>query len=196
MWEMSFYGAVCLVPITLVVSVTRRIVLKKVRLDLLGPSIALITVVVITGIVWFSPPSFIVAGDILKDLRLAPMPRSAAQVRTHEWNSPFSGERYVMFHASREDILEFISRSPVLAGLEVEILEPTPDPPRCEELPRPAREVEGDSKYEPSWYPPTIQGKAKKWTIPGDPKYQGYHNSGELIIDEDNGAVYAKVIWS
>jgi hypothetical protein len=50
------------------------------------------------------------AETILKNGRLAPLPQSATEIQVHDWSSPFSGEWYLSFRASPEDIDSFYRR--------------------------------------------------------------------------------------
>ena len=56
--------------------------------------------------------------------------------------------------------------------------------------------MRGEYNYAPDWYDVTIRGNGRKYRIPGDPKHNGHHYWGSVIINDDTHTVYVKVVWS
>jgi len=136
---------------------------------------------------------------ILRNARLADLPESTNDVRISGWNSFFTGESYLMFHAAPNDIEKFIALSSSLRDVKPKIF-------NSEHmfLPRPAEiNTETPLNHEyfllnrnwPPWYNITIKMKGKRYEIPGDPIKKG-HNWGSVVVNEETNTVYIHVIWS
>jgi len=139
------------------------------------------------------------AQRILGTGELAPLPESATQIAVYTWWMPTSGEEYLRFRASREDIASFVAKSPILRGAKYRayskatmgrldqnqsahtISHSTPD----------RQYVRRDSTA-PPWYMEEIKCNARRYQIPRT----AYKHRGEVIIDEDNDVVYVKLVFS
>ena len=108
---------------------------------------------------------------VLRDGRLADLPPSATDVRVHSWAGFFTGEHYLMFRASPEDIQRFLSAS---CGL------------------RSSSQGISDDPMAPAWFTPS---KAVGRLFEISPDSRG-HNWGWVQLDEKENVVYIKVIWS
>ena len=129
--------------------------------------------------------------------RLATLPKSATNVRAQGWSSIFSGENYLMFQATSEDISKWIAKSSSIRDCIPETFDFN-----HMHLPyRADREYDTDHEYyfpmpsNPQWYDLTIKVNGRKYEIPGDPD-KGGHNWGTVIINDENNTVYINVIWS
>jgi len=139
------------------------------------------------------------AQRILEYGRLASLPESATDIMVHDWSSPFSGEWYLCFCASPEDIERFLAESPSLQGQSCETF--SRDRMR---LPISLRADEhGISAVDahmyfipgsraPEWFNTEIRERGRRYAIP--PK--DYDNWGEVIVNDAEHVVYVKVIWS
>ena len=142
---------------------------------------------------------------ILRNGRLADLPESATDVKVYGWAGIFTGEDYLMFRATPEDIEKFIAKSPSLKGATPEIFdsEHMHLPYQKEEESYTEEEFENryKQKYffpyhmDPKWYDLTIKVKGRQYEIPGDPNKKG-HNSGSVLINDETDTVYIYVIWS
>ena len=142
---------------------------------------------------------------ILRAGRLADLPESATEVKVYGWGGIFTGEDYLMFRATHEDIEKFIAKSPSLKGATPEIFdsEHMHLPYQKEEEYYTDEELENrykqkyffPSHMDPKWYDLTIKVKGRKYGIPGDPNEEG-HNWGSVLINDETDTVYISVIWS
>jgi len=143
------------------------------------------------------------AEKVLTAGRLAHLPDSAVDVHVWGWHSMFTGEDFLMFKASPEDINDFVMNSKSLNGLEVEDINDL-----HMYLPRSqhplSADVDIDEYYKhkyyidlerPDWWKPTIKIKGRVYEIPPDNDMRG-HNSGSLIINDETNTVYIWVMWS
>jgi hypothetical protein len=69
--------------------------------------------------VYRSMPS-VKAQGVLARGRLAPLPESATDIKVYTWSSLFSGEEFLRFQASPEDVERFLKESPILQGAKCE----------------------------------------------------------------------------
>lgn len=136
---------------------------------------------------------------ILSYGRLASLPESAHDIKEYSWSFLFSGEWFLRFSASSEDIETFINNSKSIRGQDYEIYSS-----ERMKLPYP-QDIEKSIEYQeaghvtyfpdpsaPDWYIQNIDNKAREYKIPAD----GAHNWGEVIVDDVNDVVYIKVVWS
>jgi hypothetical protein len=139
---------------------------------------------------------------ILKDGRLAELPVSATDIKAEGWNGIFTGECYLVFCATPEDIEKFIAESPSIKDTEPEIFSSEKMYlPYCEpndftydaDL-----EAYFEHKYffprksQPEWYNIAIRLKGRRYEIPAFK----HHNWGSVIINDETNTVYINVIWS
>lgn len=143
------------------------------------------------------------AKGVLSTGRLAPLPSSAIELKAGGWNSLVTGENLIKFRATPEDIEKFIAQSPSIKDTAPEIFSPEHMHLPMPNDPADRNDFEHDYNHEyyyeydnPDWYKPTIKIKGRLYNIPGDPKYDGAHNMGEVIIDDETNTVYISVVWS
>ena len=143
--------------------------------------------------VYYSLPRVKAAG-IIRDGRLAQIPGSSKNLKAYGWSGLFSGEGFLRFEASPEEIQEFIDNSPSLKGVAPKIY--------SEEkmyIPYPSN-YDGDSTHDyftpkamaPEWFKEELRNKGRVYEIPSE---EG-HNWGKVIIDDLTNTVYIWVIWS
>jgi len=138
------------------------------------------------------------ASEILAYGRLARLPESATDMRTDSWSSPFSGEWFLRFRASPEDIESFLNSSPSLEAQDS--VKYTPERMRLswpkeriqEASPQDGHEYFIPGSLTPEWYNPQIRQRGRRYNIPAE----GFHNWGEVIVDDEEHVVFVKVIWS
>jgi hypothetical protein len=109
---------------------------------------------------------------VLEWARLAPLPPSAAGVRTEAVTNMFSGSVYLQFTASPAEVQDWLKASPGIREAETEGQAP-------------------DSRgSDPAWFTPP---KGSRWyRIPQDHDA----NYGEVQVDETTGTVYVKASHS
>ncbi len=141
------------------------------------------------------------AASILTYGRLADLPESATDLKVYSWSSPFSGEWYLKFKASSEDIDEFIKNSPSLKDQEcikyspekMRLLTPR-DREKRMEYEQTGHKLFYPRSLSPKWYRPEIRVHGREYEVP--PLAERRHNWGEVIVDDDQNIVYIKIIWS
>ena len=136
----------------------------------------------------------------LENGRLSELPKSATKIMAYEWGGLFTGEQFIRFEASADDIEKFVSSSPSIKDVKPEYftaerqLIPYPDEVSDDFL------VNKDRRHEyyfrdrqaPDWFEPTIKMKGREYSIPS----KGDHNWGYVIIDDEKHIVFIKVIFS
>jgi hypothetical protein len=140
-----------------------------------------------------------VARSVIEYGRLSKLPKSATDIKGYAWSSPFSGEWFLSFKASPEDIQAFIDASQSIKDLEPQVFNskrqylPRPHPlPEDFYLNESGHEYFSPSPSAPSWYDPTLNTKGRKYEVPA----VDYHNWGEVIINDETNIVFIKIIWS
>lgn len=139
---------------------------------------------------------------ILKVGRLAKLPQSATDIKAEGWNSIFTGEDYLMFCATPEDIEKFIAESPSIKDTKPDIFSsdkmylPYYEPNDFTD------DADWDAyfrhkyfqthKGQPEWYNIEIRLKGRRYEIPSFE----HHNWGSVIINDETNTVYINVIWS
>lgn len=148
--------------------------------------------------VYHSLPS-VRAEQILGTGELAGLPQSAAAITVYTWSTPFSGEEYLRFQASREDIEAFVANSPILKGAEysdystakMRLLDGT----RKASLGgngAPDIEYIRHHQTAPPWYMQEIRWRARRYRI----RRTRYKHTGEAIIDQENDVIFVKLVFS
>jgi len=141
---------------------------------------------------------------ILASGRLANLPESTTDLNVGGWGGGFTGEDYIKFCATPEDINKFIAESPSVKAVTPEIFSSEhmylPQSTDASQEMRVDFENYYKHKYYyeshyPSWFKPTIKVKGRIYEIPGDPNKNG-HNWGFVSIDDETDTVYIYVIWS
>ncbi|UCG55877.1 MAG: hypothetical protein JSU70_13515 [Phycisphaerales bacterium] len=139
------------------------------------------------------------AGRILSNANLAPLPKSATDVKAYVWSSPFSGEEFLRFRASPEEIERFLRESPILQGVECERFSK-------ERMRLPAEAgLEKWRPYEqaghetfiprsttPVWYKQEIRSPARRYII----QPERYQFPGEVLVDDEENVVFVYLCFS
>lgn len=138
------------------------------------------------------------ARAILAYADLAPLPPSARHVRSYRWSSPMSGEKFLRFAASAEDIERFLQESPILRGKKCErytaerMRLPYPNDFGREEHFTGSTVYFGPSPTTPSWYKEEVRGRGRRYEI----QPEGDYYPGEVLIDDEEHVVYVHLIFS
>ena len=155
------------------------------------------SILVGTDFFYYNMPK-IRAAAILSYGRLAALPESASHVREYSWSSPFSGEWFLSFRATDDDIETFIDNSSSLKGQPCQSFSSekmripfVDDLKTREEYHRSGHETFIPDTV-PPWYREEIRGNGRLYEIPKE----GQHNWGEVIVDDVNNIVYVNIIWS
>lgn len=139
---------------------------------------------------------------VLKAGRLAELPESATDIKAKGWSGIFTGEDYLIFCATPEDIKKFIAESPSIKYTEPEIFssdkmylpyyEPNDFTDDADWEAYYKHKYFFPHKDHPEWYDVTIKLKGRKYKIPAFK----HHNWGSVIINDETNTVYINVIWS
>jgi hypothetical protein len=147
---------------------------------------------------YYAIPS-VQARVILSHAELAHLPKSAHGIKLYTWASPMSGEEFLKFKASRDDIELFLAASPILKGKECvsytidKMRLPYPeDYGAKEEHLNTAHEYFSPDHSAPDWYKGELKGTGRRYEI----HPEGYHYPGEVIIDDESGIVFVKLVFS
>jgi hypothetical protein len=138
------------------------------------------------------------ARAILAYADLARLPPSARHVRSYRWSSPMSGEKFLRFAASAEDIERFLQESPILRGKKCERYSaermrlPYPDDFGREEHFTGSTVYFTPSLTAPSWYREEVRGRGRRYEI----QPEGDHYPGEVLIDDEEHVVYVHLMFS
>jgi len=89
------------------------------------------------------------ARSIVEDGRLAELPNTATGIRVHARGGFFTGEQYLRFQASSEEINEFIFNSPSLVGVEPRLYSKASD------------RYFSPSQNDPDWFSPDLTDKGR-----------------------------------
>lgn len=141
------------------------------------------------------------AGAILARGRLAPLPSSATEIKIYGWHGLFSGEDYLRFRATADDVEKFLRESPSLRGAEAESytvqhqLRQFPDdgmPPADDPHFKRHRYHHPGKRAKEWWWSGELRDRGRIHPIPAE----GFHNWGQVIYDEAAGVVFINVIFS
>jgi hypothetical protein len=166
----------------------------KVSKKLIG--LIILVLIVVVGLIIANKPSNTEedVARILKDGRLYSLPKSASNVKTEGMGGLFTGEGFLSFQATREDIEIFVSNSPSIKNVKPESFNEShmylayPEDDNFEEK----HKYFYKHKHWPKWYDPTIKNEGRLYEIP---PIEG-HNWGSVIIDFGTNTVLVYVIWS
>lgn len=140
------------------------------------------------------------AAETLDRGRLASLPFSATDIRSHSWQGLLSGEYYVRFRAPVADVEEFLKNSPGLRGAEVKHYSPERqrrlmhDGPLPSDGPDLRHEYHHESHPVDWWWNGELLQKGRVYSIPADE--DGAHHWGRVIYDEASGVVFINVTFS
>jgi len=153
--------------------------------------VAALAIIALAG--WFNSTGQRTA-RIIAEGRLAPLPRSARDVRALSWAAGFGGASFLKFTASREDIDAFIASSPSLKDVTPVIGPPAgSEPPEgnayltLEEF----RDSINHRYPEAPWFTPSLKPGGRGYRVPS----VGDHNGGHLVVDPETNTVYVAVFW-
>jgi len=156
-------------------------------------------VILIAGYVVYESLPTVCANRTLSNANLAPLPESYYDLNAWQWSFIFSGSEYLKFKASPEDIERFIASSPILRGNTCVIYGD-----EKQRLPRPrdfgTKQDHFSDRYEfyspdpsaPDWYITELKGAGRRYEI----KPLRYQCPGEVIIDDESGTVFVKLVFS
>lgn len=161
--------------------------------------LVLLPVILIGGrAVYRSWPS-VRAARVLYNADLAPLPPSATEIKVYLWFTPIipmSGEGYLRFRATPDDIEHFLTTSPILRDVEyandsenqITLFYPRDDRRRLS--PEDIRyRISRDLKRAPAWFIKELTGSMMGYYI--DPS--GSQISGAVIVDEASNLVFVRL---
>ena len=156
-------------------------------------------IILIAGMIIYESIPIVAARKILLHANLSPLPDSYYEINAWHWSSLFSGEEFLKFRASPEDIESFLSSSPILKDKIYELYSiermriPYPDKYGTEEEHfNTPHEYYYPSPSAPDWYIEQLKGPGRRYEIhPED-----YYYPGEVIIDDESGTVFVKLVFS
>ena len=123
------------------------------------------------------------ANYVLGRGRLASLPKSAENVREYSWSGIFTGEWYVVFEASDEDIEKLIRESESIHGDPPKLIGPEHE--KAEDVLRP-------NHLGPEWFRWHGIRKGRVYTIPP----VDMHYWGTVAVDDETNTVFVVVVWS
>lgn len=124
------------------------------------------------------------AQRILVLAELAPLPKSATEVRSYSKVFLFTGINFLRFHASQADIEAFLRESPILKEAKCTIY--SKDRPRQDEYFFLRKAV---PNITPSWYIPSIRGTGRGYRF----WKNRYKYDGKLLVDEEKNLVFVEL---
>jgi len=131
---------------------------------------------------------------------LARLPKSATDIRVYMWSSPFSGEEFLRFRATPEDIEKFLKESPILRGAKcrkyskdrMRLKQPEDYWQRLMEYREDQHEYFHPDPSTPDWYKQEIRSPARSYMI----RPKRYHYPGEVLIDDEENLVFVYLCFS
>jgi hypothetical protein len=186
-WVCVVYGYQVLLHILLAVRIKSRITWTVL---LLWP------IVLIGGVSLYRSLPLQRAQTILANAELASLPESATEIKVFTWSTPFSGEEFLRFRASREDIESFLAESPILRLAECQYYSKDrmrliyPDDSAYNGKYREDGHEYFFDKSAPPWYIQEIKGPGRRYRIL--PKR--YNHAGEVIFDEEKNLVFVNLV--
>ncbi|MHC4721950.1 MAG: DUF4190 domain-containing protein [Planctomycetota bacterium] len=187
--------------LSLIIGIIALIRIKKSLVLIRGRNFAVagivISIVVLLFVSWNALPT-VKAKKTLTNGRLANLPQSVTNLKVGGWAGLFTGEDFIKFRATPEDINKFVAESPSIKEVAPEMFNsenmhlPEPDNSQKTSDYYTLDHKHYDESNYPSWYRPTMKVKGRRYLIPPD----GYHNWGSVIINDETNTVYISVIWS
>jgi len=171
----------------------------RIRRELLWAILLLVPAIVLGADCLYKSLPTVAARRILSHGELAPLPESAVDIKVFIWASLFSGEEFLRFRASPDDIERFLDESPILRGAECERfsrkrmrLHSPHDPKKWGEYQEAGHELFVPDSSAPPWYKEEIKQGGRRYII--HPEWG--HYPGEVIVDGEEQIVFIKVVWS
>jgi hypothetical protein len=175
-----------------------RLMKTRVRRNALWAILFVLPAIMFGSVCIYSSLPTVAARKILGHAELAPLPKSATEIKVYTWSSLFSGEEFLGFRASSRDIEKFLNESPILQNAECEKFSHermrlrTPDTtPNTDQFDEGEHEFFVPDLNAPTWYKDEIR-RGKRYII--HPKW-GYY-PGEVIVHDEEHLVFVHVIWS
>lgn len=169
----------------------------KIRRDLVWAMLFLLPAIWFgTDCLYKSVPT-VAARGILAWGELATLPDSATEIKIFAWSSLFSGEEFLRFRASPDDIERFLETSPILKNAECQTYSKDrmrlsfPKDYGMEHFMDP-HEYFQPVGHAPQWYREEFRGPGRRYII--HPKR--YHYPGEVIIDDEKNLVFVYLCFS
>jgi hypothetical protein len=177
-------------------SVVYRFLRTRIKSPLTWAILFLLPAIIISSLRIHASLPGVTAQRLLSEAGLAPLPKSATDLRVYGWWFPDEAGRCLMFRATIDDIEAFLNTSPSLEGRQ------------CEKFSTERMRVEYPSdikKYmeyqqaghalfvpesTPSWYKEEIRKSGRYYSIPS----QNRPNSCEIIVNDEEHIVYIKMI--
>jgi hypothetical protein len=132
---------------------------------------------------------------ILSHPELARLPESAYDLKVYSWSTFMSGEIFIKFNATPEDINLFLSQCQILKGKECKYYSKEkmrlPHHNKVQTLST-SHEYFSPDPASPDWYHEEITQKGRLYEI----QPEGYHYPGEIIIDDEISVVYIHLVFS
>ena len=161
-------------------------------------SLYIVFAVLIGGTSIYNSLPSVRAQRILSYAQLAPLPKSAKEIKVLTWYTPMSGEEFLRFRANPVDIKSFLEHSPVLEQAEYEkysdkkmrLFFPSDYPGRTAAYLVDKHEYINKKPTAPVWYMQEIKDIARRYRI--EPK--GYNHAGEVIVEEKTNLIFIKLI--
>lgn len=171
---------------------------KRIKNNLLWAIIFILPAIILGANRLYNSLPTVNARRILNLAELAPLPKSAKEIKFYTWSSLFSGEKFLRFRASPRDIEKFIKESPILQDAECEIFSAErmrvkypKDSKKRGQIYNTGHETFIPDPSAPNWYKGEIK-KGRLYII--NPEW-GYY-PGEVIVDDEQHFVYINIIWS
>jgi hypothetical protein len=177
-----------------------RLFRTRIRSTLLWAILFLLPAIALSGDLFYRHLPKVAANRILAHGELAPLPESATDIKVYTWSSPMSGEEFLRFSATPDDIEVFLNTSPILKRAECKKY--SKDKMRLpyskdyfnkfEKHYNDSHEYFSPERDAPEWYIEELRGVGRRYTI--HPK--GYHYPGEVIINDEKNLVFVSLCFS
>ena len=162
--------------------------------------IVLLLALIYAGLRTYEKTPSVAARRVLSYARLAPLPESCSDLKVYRWSTPISGEDYISFKASKEDIEKFIANSPALQDKEPEVYSaermririPEDYGTKEEHFNTPYDEYWRPRPATPEWYDGELKGNGRIYEV----QPERYQFPGELIINDETNVIYIMLVFS
>jgi hypothetical protein len=179
-----------------------RFLRARIKSFLLWAILFLAPAIALGGDLFYKHIPKVAANRILAHGELAQLPAYATEIKVYTWSTPMSGEEFLRFSATADDIKVFLESSPILKNKECQKY--SKDKMRVpfsedffnnvnfsEEFPDPNEYFNPDPQA-PDWYIEELRGAGRRYNI----KPKGYHYPGEVIIDDEKNIVFICLCFS
>jgi len=181
-------------------AIAYRLLKRRIRSRAIWAVLFLLPAITIGGGWFYYSTPIAQARAILARGELASLPKSATDIRVYMWSSPFSGEDFLRFRASPDDIQKFLEESPILRGAKcreyskdrMRLKYPKDYWQRIMEYREDGNEYFFPDSITPDWYKQEIKGPARCYII----NPNRYHYPGEVIVDNEENLVFVYLCFS